>query len=78
VVTVPLPTDAVGVRWALGADAPYRLPGAASLTPCEASTGRLEAGDYQVYVRVAFTPDSGPAAGTAVEGFGGPWPLQVR
>jgi hypothetical protein len=77
VVTVPVPADMVGVRWVLGAE-PYRLPGAASLTPCEGPARRLPSGDYRLYVRVVFTPDSGPGAGTAVESFGGPWPLQVR
>jgi hypothetical protein len=77
VVATPAPQDLVGVRWELGPDTPHRLVAQARLASCVPPAAALPPGDYEVYVRVAFTPDSGPGGGTVVEGYGGPWPLQV-
>jgi hypothetical protein len=72
VVTTPLPQDAIGVVWAVGAGETKSLPGEVALASCD-SGEPLEPGVYQVYVRLMVIPDSGGS----VESFGGPWPLEV-
>jgi hypothetical protein len=74
IATVPLAQDSVGVRWDLRPGKAERLPGEVALVACDPGAGSLRPGTYELYVRVALTPDDG----TAVESFGGPWPLEVR
>ena len=69
VVTMPVAQDAIGFRW----DGEARqLPAVVSLLSCD--LGRLAPGAYDLYARVAVTPDDGPPKTF----FGGPWPLCVR
>jgi hypothetical protein len=72
--TLPMPQDAMGIRWDLTPGRTERLPGTATLASCEPGGGSLSPGAYELYARVVFTPDDGPD----VESFGGPWPLDVR
>jgi hypothetical protein len=74
VATMPVPQDALGIRWDLAPGKIERLPGEATLMSCDPGSGSVHPGTYELYARVVLTPDD--AAG--VESFGGPWPLQVR
>ncbi|MDX6678713.1 MAG: hypothetical protein QOE31_2765 [Solirubrobacteraceae bacterium] len=74
VVTIPLPQDAIGVRWTLAAGAKKSVPAVASLLSCEHSGQPLAPGDYELYAQFVLTPDDGAPA-TA---YGGPWPLTVE
>jgi len=60
VVTLPVPQDAVGVRWELAAGAAKSVPGEVALTSCEPGGGPLGPGTYELYARIAIFPDSGP------------------
>jgi hypothetical protein len=60
VVTLPVPQDAVGVRWQLAAGVPKRVSGEVTLVSCEPDGGRLGPGTYELYARIAVFPDSGP------------------
>lgn len=74
VATVPVPQDAIGVRWDLAPGRTERLPAEATLVSCDPGGGTVPPGTYELYARVLFTPDDG----VGVESFGGPWPLEVR
>ena len=74
VASVPVPQDALGLRWELTPGTVERLPGEAALVSCEPGGHPLPAGTYQLYARVLFIPDDG----TGLESFGGPWPLEVH
>ena len=75
VVTVPLPTDAVGtaVRVPAGGTAVFDAVG--TIAGCDGPGARLAPGRYDVYAVVTVTGDGGP--GTEVVAPGGPWPLEV-
>lgn len=60
VVTLPVPQDAVGVRWELAAGVPKSVSGEVTLVSCEPAGGRLAPGAYELYARIAVFPDSGP------------------
>jgi hypothetical protein len=74
VVTTPVAQDAIGIRWDLAAGETRTMPALASLVSCEPDGGPLPAGRYELYARVAMTPDDGATQ----QAFGGPWPLRVR
>ncbi|EIV96355.1 hypothetical protein FraQA3DRAFT_6244 [Frankia sp. QA3] len=74
VATLPVPQDALGVRWDLAPGKITRLSGEATLVACDPAGGLVRPGGYDLYARVLFTPDDG----AGVESFGGPWPLDVR
>jgi len=74
IVTIPMPQDAMAVRWDLAPGRTEQLPAEVTLVSCEPGGGSVPAGTYQVYARVVLTPDDGPG----VASFGGPWPIQVR
>jgi hypothetical protein len=74
VVTLPMPQDAMGIRWEMAPGETRRVPGMASLMSCDPAGGPVRAGSYQLYARMALTADDGGR----VESFGGPWPLEVR
>ncbi|GAB1645508.1 hypothetical protein [Krasilnikovia sp. MM14-A1259] len=74
IVTEPMPQDAVGVRWDLAAGQSRKIPAAATLMSCEPGGDRLPPGDYEMYARVAITPDDAPTATSQ----GGPWPLELH
>jgi len=72
IVTLPPPSDAIGIRVELSPGQVTQLPGEANLVACQ--DGRsLSAGTYQMYARLVIMPDSG----AKVEAIGGPWPVQV-
>ncbi|GAB1688705.1 hypothetical protein [Krasilnikovia sp. M28-CT-15] len=73
VATEPMPQDAVGVRWDLAAGQSKKVPADGVLAACEPGGDRLSPGTYQMYVRVAVTPDDG----APVTAQGGPWPLEL-
>jgi hypothetical protein len=60
VVTLPVPQDAVGVRWELAAGVPKSVSGEVTLMSCGPAGGRLGPGTYELYARIAIFPDSGP------------------
>jgi hypothetical protein len=74
VVTMPVAQDAIGIRWELAAGETRTMPAMASLVSCEPDGGPLPRGEYELYARVAVTPDDGEAQ----PAFGGPWRLLVR
>jgi hypothetical protein len=71
---MPLPQDAIGVRWELAAGDKKSVPAIASLVSCEPNGGPVAPGDYELYAQFVLTPDDG-APTTA---YGGPWPLAVQ
>ncbi|WP_130510139.1 hypothetical protein [Krasilnikovia cinnamomea] len=73
VATEPMPQDAVGVRWDLAAGQSKKVPAEGMLTSCEPGGDRLTPGTYELYARVAVTPDDG----APVTAQGGPWPLEL-
>jgi hypothetical protein len=74
VVTTPVPQDAIGIRWDLGAGETRTMPALASLVSCEPDAGPLRPGGYELYARVVVTRDDEAAQ----PAFGGPWRLRVR
>ena len=74
VVAMPVPQDAVGVRWELAAGEARSVPAVASLLSCESHGEPLPPGRYELYARMVLTPDGGAAEPV----FGGPWRLEVR
>ena len=74
VVTMPVAQDAIGIRWETAAGETRKMPAPASLVSCEPDGGPLPPGDYELYARVALSPDDGAAQ----RAFGGPWRLRVR
>ncbi len=74
VVAMPMPQDAMGVRWELAAGETRSVPAVASLASCESHGEPVPPGRYELYARVVLTPDDGPAR----RAFGGPWRLDVR
>lgn len=74
IVTMPLPQDAVGVRWELAAGETRRVEATASLLSCEPGGGPLPPGSYELYARVVLTLDDAAPR----QAFGGPWPLRLR
>jgi hypothetical protein len=73
-VTMPMPQDAMAIRWDLAPGRTEQLPAEITLVSCAPGGGSIPAGGYQLYARVVLTPDDGPG----VASFGGPWPLEVR
>jgi hypothetical protein len=74
VVAMPMPQDAIGVRWELSVGETMSVPATASLVSCESAGGPLAPGRYELYARMVLTPDDGAAQ----RAFGGPWRLDVR
>ena len=74
VVALPMPQDAIGVRWELAAGETRSVPAIASLVSCESHGGPLPPGRYELYARMVLTRDDGAAQ----RAFGGPWRLEVR
>jgi hypothetical protein len=74
VVAMPVPQDAIGVRWELAAGETRSVPATASLVWCEPTGGPLAPGRYELYARLVLTTDDGATQ----RAFGGPWPLDVR
>ena len=74
VVAMPMPKDAIGVRWELAAGETRSVPATASLMSCESAGGPLAPGPYELYARMVLTPDDGATQ----RAFGGPWRLDVR
>ena len=74
VVAMPMPQDAIGVRWELAAGGTRSVPATASLVSCEPAGRPLAPGRYELYARIVLTPDDGPTQ----RAFGGPWRLDVR
>jgi hypothetical protein len=74
VVALPMPQDAIGVRWDLAPGEIRTVPAVASLTSCESHGEPLPPGRYELYARLVLTPDDGAAQRL----FGGPWGLEVR
>jgi hypothetical protein len=74
VVAMPVPQDAIGVRWELAAGETRSVPAPASLVSCKPQGGPLPPGRYELYARMVLTPDDGAAQ----QAFGGPWRLGVR
>ena len=73
VVTMPLPQDAMGVRWELAADAKKSVPAIASLLSCERGGEPLAPGDYELYAQFVLTPDDG----APITGYSAPLALRV-
>jgi hypothetical protein len=74
VVGMPVPQDAIGVRWELAAGETRSVPATASLVWCEPKGGPLAAGRYELHARLVLTRDDGATQ----QAVGGPWPLEVR
>jgi hypothetical protein len=74
VVAMPMPQDAIGVRWELAAGETRSVPAVASLVSCESHGGPLPPGRYALYARMVLTRDDGAAQ----RAFSGPWRLEVR
>jgi hypothetical protein len=74
VVAMPMPQDAIGVRWELSVGETRSVPATASLVSCESADGPLAPGRYKLYARMVLTPDDGAPE----RAFGGPWRLDVR
>jgi hypothetical protein len=74
VVALPMPQDAIGVRWDLAAGETRSVPALASLVSCESHGGPLAPGRYALYARMVLTPDDGAAE----HAFGGPWRLGLH
>lgn len=73
VVSMPLDQDTSGVAWNLAPGTAERLPAEVTLVSCAAGNAPLPPGRYELWARLALTPDDAPA----ITSFGGPWPLEI-